>query len=393
MRWPIREDRTKANDYHGLRFCSTLPFSSTCDDRLLKAQDVSHDQRLGGTLVNRYLVRQRRKRWLLAGMALATLCSLLVDVSTGPGDYPLIDVLTALARPETVSPILKVVIWDIRLPVALMAVIVGASLAVAGAEMQTLLNNPLADPFTLGISSAASFGAALAIVLGFGVLPVAGTLLVTANAFILAIVASLMIWALGRLRGINIQTMVLMGIAIMFFFNALLGIMQYVASAESLQQLVFWSLGSLGKADWEKVGLATLSLMVTLPIFVGAQWRLTALRLGDVQAKAMGVDVGKLRLRMLLCCALLAATAVAFVGTIGFVGLVGPHIARLLVGEDQRIFLPMSALTGALILSLTSILSKVLIPGILLPIGILTALIGLPFFVSLILRSRKEVWR
>lgn len=346
-----------------------------------------------GNTIQRYQARQRRQRWLLVMTAMATLVSLVADIATGPGGYALTEVVQALLTPSQSGRVLQIVVWEIRLPVALMAIVVGASLAIAGAEMQTLLNNPLADPFTLGISSAASFGAALAIVLGFGVLPVAGTLLLTANAFILAMLASLMIWALSRLRGVSVQTMVLMGIAIMFFFNALLGMLQYVASAESLQQLVFWSLGSLSKASWDKVGLAGLALIVTVPIFVQARWRLTALRLGDVQAKAMGIDVGRLRLRMLLCCALLSATAVAFVGTIGFVGLVGPHIARLLVGEDQRVFLPMSALTGALILSLTSILSKTLVPGILLPIGILTALIGLPFFVSLILRSRKEIWR
>lgn len=359
----------------------------------LKATTISSRAKTPETTLDRYLARQRRQRWLIAITAVATLISLVIDIATGPGAYALTDVVRTLLTPTESSRVLQIVVWEIRLPVALMAVVVGSSLAIAGAEMQTLLNNPLADPFTLGISSAASFGAALAIVLGFGVLPVAGTLLLTGNAFILAMFASLMIWALSRLRGVSVQTMVLMGIAIMFFFNALLGMLQYVASAESLQQLMFWSLGSLSKASWEKVGLAGLALLITLPVFIQARWRLTALRLGDVQAKAMGINVGRLRLRMLLCCALLSATAVAFVGTIGFVGLVGPHIARLLVGEDQRVFLPMSALTGALILSLTSILSKTLIPGILLPIGILTALIGLPFFVSLILRSRKEIWR
>lgn len=359
----------------------------------MKATTISPRASAPQTTVDRYLSRRRRQHWLIALTAMATLTSLLIDIGTGPGAYPLLDVVKTLAMPSQASRVLQVVVWEIRLPVATMAIVVGASLAVAGAEMQTLLNNPLADPFTLGISSAASFGAALAIVLGFGVLPVAGTLLLTVNAFALAMLASLMIWALSRLKGVSVQTMVLMGIAIMFFFNALLGMLQYVASAESLQQLVFWSLGSLNKASWGKVALAALALLATTPIFIRARWQLTALRLGETQAKSMGIDVGRLRLRMLLCCALLSATAVAFVGTIGFVGLVGPHIARLLVGEDQRVFLPMSALTGALILSVTSILSKTLIPGILLPIGILTALIGLPFFVSLILRSRKENWR
>ncbi len=342
--------------------------------------------------VTRYRTRRRRQRRLIVGVALLTLAMVIVDIATGPGHYSLRDVLMTLVAPGDASDALRVIVWNIRLPVALMAIVVGVSLALAGAEMQTILNNPLADPFTLGISSAASVGAALAITLGVGIVPFADTLLVTGNAFLLALAASLVIWGVSRLRGVSVQTLVLMGIAIMFFFNAMLGLMQYVASAEALQQLVFWSLGSLSKSSWGKVGLATLALCVTLPVFLHAGWRLTALRLGDLHAQAMGIDVARLRLRILLCCSLLAATAVAFVGTIGFVGLVGPHIARLLVGEDQRVFLPMSALSGALIMSITSILSKTLVPGILLPIGLLTALIGLPFFVSLILRSRKEMW-
>lgn len=342
--------------------------------------------------VTRYLARRRRHLILLAGMAVLTLISLVSDVAIGPSNYPFGDIVSALLNPGDTSSLLGVVVWEIRLPVALMAVLVGTSLALAGAEMQTILNNPLADPFTLGVSSAASFGAALAIVLGLGVIPIAGSLLVTGNAFVLAMLASLAIWGVSRLRGVSVQSMVLMGIAIMFFFNALLGLMQYLASPQALQQLVFWSLGSLAKASWSKVGLIVLTLMICVPVFVHAGWRLTALRLGDIHAKALGVNVGRLRLKVLLCCSLLAATAVAFVGTIGFVGLVGPHIARLLVGEDQRIFLPMAGLCGALIMSLTSIVSKTLIPGIVFPVGIITALIGLPFFVSLILRSRREIW-
>ncbi|GHB15102.1 FecCD family ABC transporter permease [Salinicola rhizosphaerae] len=344
------------------------------------------------TSVDHYLKRRRRHMLLLIATAILTVISLFTDVAIGPGGYPLSEVLQAIVSPADASRIVGVVIWDIRLPVALMAIVVGMSLASAGAEMQTILNNPLADPFTLGVSAAASFGAALAIVLGIGLFPGAEALLTTLNAFIMAMLASLLIWLVSRLRGVSVQTMVLMGIALMFFFNALLGVLQYVASEQSLQQLVFWSLGSLSRASWPKVGIAVAALVLTLPVFFIAGWRLTALRMGDLQARAMGVNVARLRLLVLLCSSLLAATAVAFVGTIGFIGLVGPHIARLLVGEDQRVFLPMSALTGALLMSLTSIASKTIIPGVLLPIGILTALIGLPFFVSLILKSRREVW-
>ncbi|SPJ34604.1 FecCD family ABC transporter permease [Kushneria phyllosphaerae] len=344
------------------------------------------------TSIDKYLQRRRRHYWLLAITAVLTLCSLIVDVATGPGQYGLGDIVRAIVSPDDAPRAIAVIVWEIRLPVALMAIMVGMSLASAGAEMQTILNNPLADPFTLGISAAASFGAALAIVLGVSLFPAASELLTTLNAFVMAMVASLLIWLVSRLRGVSVQTMVLMGIALMFFFNATLGILQYVASAESLQQLVFWSLGSLSRASWSKIGIVTAALVVTLPIFFFAGWRLTALRMGDLQARALGVNVGRLRLTVLLCSSLLAATAVAFVGIIGFIGLVGPHIARMLVGEDQRVFLPMSALTGALLMSLTSIVSKTLIPGVLLPVGIITALIGLPFFVSLILKSRREVW-
>lgn len=357
-------------------------------ERLAHEADTTRE-----TSVTRYLARRRRQVLLLAIMALLTLTSFFIDVATGSGNYALGEIVQALLMPNDAPNVIQVIIWQIRLPMALMALVVGVSLALAGAEMQTILNNPLADPFTLGVSSAASFGAALAIILGYGVIPVTGTLLTTANAFFLAMLASMAIWAISRLRGVSIQTMVLMGIAMMFFFNALLGLLQYLASAEALQQLVFWSLGSLAKASWGKVGLASLALLICVPVFIHAGWRLTALGLGDVHAKAMGINTARLRLITLLCCSLLTATAVAFVGTIGFVGLVGPHIARLLVGEDQRIFLPMAALTGALIMSLTSILSKALIPGTLFPIGILTALIGLPFFLSLILRSRKKPWK
>ncbi|SDL58740.1 iron complex transport system permease protein [Modicisalibacter muralis] len=342
--------------------------------------------------VTRYLARRRRQLMLLVVVAALTLASFVSDVAIGPSDYPFSDIVAALLNPGDTSSLLGVVVWEIRLPVATMALLVGTALALAGAEMQTILDNPLADPFTLGVSSAASFGAALAIVLGLGVIPIAGSLLVTGNAFVLAMLASLTIWGVSRLRGVSVQSMVLLGIAIMFFFNALLGLMQYLASPQALQQLMFWSLGSLAKASWSKVGLIALTLALCVPVFAHAGWRLTALRLGDIHAKALGVNVGRLRLTVLLCCSLLAATAVAFVGTIGFVGLVGPHIARLLVGEDQRIFMPMAGLCGALIMSLTSIVSKTLIPGILFPVGIITALIGLPFFASLILRGRREIW-
>lgn len=339
-----------------------------------------------------YRQRTRRRGLMLLLACLALLVSLCLDISTGPGDYSLTEILAVLADPLAHGPQLKVVVWNLRFPIALMALLVGAMLAAAGAEMQTILNNPLAEPFTLGISSAAAFGAALAIVLGVELLPFGSNALITINAFIFALLTAYLLFLFTRLRGASTETMVLIGIALLFTFNALLGLLQYAATDVQLMQIVFWMMGSLSRASWEKVAICAVVLVVVVPFFLYRSWSLTALRLGDDRATALGIDVQKLRLHVLIGVTILAATAVSFVGTISFVGLVGPHIARLLVGEDQRFFLPMSILAGALMMSLTSLVSKSVTPGVIYPVGIITSLIGIPFFVSLILSVRRRSW-
>ena len=335
----------------------------------------------------------RRRMTLLAAAFLVMVAGVVADIGWGPSYLSVQDVVATLLWPQQASPQLNVIVWDLRLPIALMALLIGAMLGVAGAEMQTILNNPLADPFTLGISSAASFGAALAIVLQVNLIPFAGPFLVTANAFVLALSTSFILYFFTRMRGVTAETMVLVGIAMMFSFNALLSLMQYAASEIQLAQIVFWMMGSLARASWTKVGICLAVLAVAIPYFVSRNWALTALRMGDDKAASLGVNVQRLRIEMLIAISLIAATAVSFVGTVAFVGLVGPHIARLTVGEDQRYFLPFSALAGALILSLTSILSKAINPGVIYPIGMITSLIGIPFFISLILTVRRRSWQ
>ncbi len=333
-----------------------------------------------------------RRRLILAGLGGLLLASFVVDMMLGPARFSASQVLSALFDPSGVAPALRVVIWDIRLPVALMAVVTGASLAIAGAQMQTILNNPLASPFTLGISAAASFGAALALVFGVGILPFAIDYIVPMNAFIVAMGAALLIHLLSQRRGVTTETVVLLGIALVFTFNALLSLLQFFASEQALGAVVFWMMGSLTKASWQKLAITSAVLLVTLPFFINRAWAMTTLRLGDDKAASFGINVRRLRLEVMLLVALLAAVPVSFVGTIGFIGLVGPHIARMVIGEDQRFFLPASALAGAAILSASSVVSKSLIPGLIFPISIVTALIGVPFFFSLIMTSRKRSW-
>ncbi len=336
-----------------------------------------------------YIRTVYRKTTILIVLALLLFVSFVFDLALGPSQYAFSEVLDALFFAHSSNQQTKTVLWEIRMPVALMAVLVGASLSVSGAQMQTILNNPLASPFTLGISAAASFGAALALALGVKILPGVSNYIVPINAFMMAALSALLIFSLSKRRGANTETVVLLGIALVFSFNALLAAVQYFASEQAVAAVVFWTMGSLTKATWGKLALIGLSLMFVLPVFFSRVWILTTLRLGDEKAASFGVNVSYIRLETLILTSLLAALPVAFVGTIGFIGLVGPHIARMVIGEDQRFFLPASLLLGSLILSLSSILSKTLISGAIFPIGIVTSMIGIPVFLSLILAGKK----
>jgi iron complex transport system permease protein len=328
----------------------------------------------------------RRAAVSVAGIVLL-LVSIAADLATGPAMLPLATVVRTLLGGG--DPTTAAIVHALRLPAALMATVVGAALGLSGAVMQTVLNNALASSYTLGISAAAGFGAALAILAG-AALPVPEAWAIPAAAFAFAGLACALVAGVGRMRGATPELLVLAGIACLFLFQALLSLLQFLASPEALQQIVFWLFGSLQRSDLAEVGIVALVLAVVLPAVLADAWRLTALRLGDERARALGVRIDALRLRCFVAVSLLTGVAVAFVGTIGFVGLVAPHVARMLVGEDQRHLLPASAVFGALLLSLASVASKLILPGTVFPIGIVTALIGVPFFAWLVLASRRH---
>ena len=332
-----------------------------------------------------------RRTLLVALLAGLLLLSVLADLASGASGMGLGQLLAGILDPDALSATERVIIWNVRLPYALMAVLVGAALSLAGAEMQAILDNPLASPFTLGVSSAAALGASLAIAYPLAIDWLAPSGQVTVAAFVFACLSVLLLQAMSRLRGAGVESLVLFGIALVFSCNALVSLLQLLATEDVLQQLVFWTLGSLARANWEKLGILAAVLAVLLPFSLRAAPSMTLLRMGEDRARSFGVDVRRLRYASLLRISLLAATAVAFVGTIGFVGLVGPHMARLLVGEDQRFLLPASALVGALLLSLSSIASKLILPGVIVPVGIVTALVGVPVFVALVFRRGRRL--
>ena len=316
-------------------------------------------------------------------VAAALAASFALDLATGPAMLPVSAVLRALAGLGD-DPMMGAIVLNLRLPIALMAVLVGAALGASGAVMQTILANPLASSYTLGISAGAGFGAALAITVG-AALPLPEAWAIPLASFGFAGLACAMVAGAGRLRGATPELLVLAGIACLFLFQALLSLLQFLASPEALQQIVFWLFGSLMRSSIGKVAIVGVVLAIVLPALMADAWRLTALQLGDERARALGVRVGPLRMRAFVAVSVLTGAAVAFVGTIGFIGLVAPHVARMLVGEDQRHMLPASALFGALLLSLASVASKLIVPGTVFPIGIITALIGVPFFAWLVL--------
>ena len=329
-----------------------------------------------------------RKVLLAVLLIIGIFLSSVINLFVGSSGLTIKETLMALFRLGSNTE--NLIVWDIRLPVIISAVVVGASLGMAGCEMQTILRNPMASAYTLGLSSAASFGAALAIILKIGVITTVGNYIVVANSLLFTLLAAFIIIAFAKRFNSDRGVIILFGIALNFLFGSLTTIMQYMADENDLQALVFWSFGSLTKVTWEKLAIVAAVTLLCFFFFAKKAWTLTAMTLSDVNANSLGINVARTRRNIILAVALLAATCVSFAGPIGFIGLVAPHIARMLCGEDQRFFLPTSALIGAFFLSVASILSKAIMPGTILPIGLVTSIIGIPFFISLIVRRKRS---
>lgn len=314
---------------------------------------------------------------------------MIIDLATGPSGMPVSTVWsTLLAGPYGSDAMAATILWQLRMPQTLMGALVGASLGICGLQMQTILSNPLASPFTLGFSAAAGFGAALAIMFG-GLLPLPDLLVVPVSAFLMTLVACALVYSIASLRGATPEILVLAGIAVLFFFQSMQSLLQFLASPEVLQQIVFWLFGSLLKATWLSVAVLAVVLALVLPLVLRDSWKLTVLRLGDANAASLGLSVENLRKKTFLFVAVMTAAAVSFVGTIGFIGLIAPHAARAAVGEDHRFALPMAALAGATMLVAASVFGKLISPGAVIPVGIITAVAGVPVLFAVIARRGR----
>ena len=297
------------------------------------------------------------------------------------------ELIKAIFTPDRAERVNVLIVREIQAPIAVIGILCGATFGFAGAVMQTMMNNPLASPYTLGISSGASLGAALAIAFGASALAI-GYIAIPAFAFCFSMIICVFIFFISKRQNFNATILILAGVGIVQLFSALQSMLQYFIDSETLRNITFWTMGSLEKATW-KVDALILVLFVVIFIYLYRKsWCLTAMRLGDNKARSLGIDVGNLRKQMFVLISILTAATVSFVGAIGFIGIVAPHICRMIVGEDQRYLLISSALLGACILEIADILSKTITVGIVYPVGIITAVIGLPFYFSLLLKKK-----
>jgi iron complex transport system permease protein len=284
------------------------------------------------------------------------------------------------------------IIFDIRLPRIYVGILAGAGLAAAGVAMQSTLMNPLADPYTTGVSSGASFGATIGIVLEISLFGVSAQYTTVINAFVFSLIPMAMIILLSKARNGSPTTMIMAGIAIMYIFNAFTTLISLMAEPTKLEQLYRWTVGSLTFAGSSDVLVMAVFVIPGIIILQFLTSKLNILSTGDDTAKSLGVDADRMRRIILLVVALIAAAVVSFTGLIGFVGLVAPHIVRIFVGPDNRFLLPASAAFGALLLIFADLVGRVIIAPAELQVGVVTAFMGGPLFLWLIIRKNTKVW-
>jgi len=335
--------------------------------------------------------KRRTTRWLLGGLVVLTVVSVLAGIAIGPVLVPIKRILASLLRQETggLSAMQEVILWQIRLPRVLLGLLVGSGLAVSGVAMQGLFRNPLASPYILGVASGASTGAALAILLAGGIAP-----LLPVGAFAGAAIAVLVVYGLARPGNhtTEVFTLIMAGVAVGSFFSAITSFLIFLSSGgEKLSDVLFWIMGGLGRANWTVLAiLSPIVLIVIGAIFCFAR-DLNALALGEETAQHVGVNPKTLYRWLLVLTTLLTAASVALAGTIGFIGLAIPHIMRLLLGPDHRKLLPASALAGGCFLVWSDLLARTAFAPAELPVGVITAFFGAPFFLYLLKAKRARL--
>jgi iron complex transport system permease protein len=343
--------------------------------------------------------KRKRLSGVSAGIILLVILAVVFVFSFALGRYPIspADVIKILTQnaveaisfhhvtiPQTWADILETIVIQIRLPRILAAMLIGGSLAIAGVSFQGLFRNPLVSPDILGVSSGASLGAAL------GILISGNRVLIELMAFCLAMVAVAASYGISRIvKGNATLSLILAGMAMGSLMSAFLSLAKYAAdTTDELPAITYWLMGSLASINLHDLAFACIPMIVGIIILLLIRWRFNVLAMGEEEAMAMGINTGRIRLVIVLCCTVITASAVSISGTIGWIGLVMPHIGRMLVGPDHKKLIPVTLLLGAIFLLIIDNVARV-VAQIEIPIGILTAIIGVPFFLYLLSRGRK----
>lgn len=285
-------------------------------------------------------------------------------------------------------------VCKIRLPRIIMAIVAGASLAICGAAVQSLMNNPLADPYTMGISSGAVFGAVLAIVCGFSFGNAIGTYGIAVNAFVFGMVPVAVVLMLSRVMTMTPVTLILVGVAISQFFGSISSLIMVGTDEDTLQSAYLWQVGSLSMAAWDQLPMMGSLLIVGSIILYIVSWKFNVITLGDDSAKTLGVDADRFRLLALVLVALMTMSVVAYTGILGFVGIIAPHIVRYVIGSDNKYVIPASLLAGAVLLLTADCVSRLIVTES-IPVGAVMAFIGAPVFIYLVVKRNsmfKGAW-
>ncbi|AIS52896.1 ABC-type Fe3+-siderophore transport system, permease component [Thermoanaerobacter kivui] len=341
---------------------------------------------------NRYI---KRKVFIILLTALLTLILSIYAINAGSAGLSVYDVIkTLLGQGEERF---RIIIWNIRMPRILSAIVAGIGLSVAGCVTQSILRNPLASPFTLGISQGAAFGAAVAIIV-FGAgsttnpdsVIINNPYLVVFFAFLGSMGSTIVVLMLAKRFRVTPEAMVLAGVALGSLFSAGTTILQYFADDVKLASVVFWTFGDIGRASWKELGIMSAVIGISLIYFMFNRWNYNALDSGEETAKGLGVDVEKVRLLGMFMASLIASVITSFVGIIGFIGLIGPHIMRRLIGGDHRFLIPASSVIGGLILLASDTLGRTIISPIVLPVGAITSFLGAPVFLYVLSRGYRR---
>ena len=280
------------------------------------------------------------------------------------------------------------VIFDLRMPRILAGIFAGAGLAVAGACMQSILKNPLADPFTTGVSSGASLGATIAIILGISI----GGMGVVSNAFVFALIPTSIMVGISRMKHASPTMMIMAGIAVMYLFGAITTMLKLWSDPDDLKSLYMWEVGSLGLAGWADMKILIPVVVAGVAFIQLLSRQLNVMAAGDENAKALGVNASQLRTIGMVVVALVAATIVSFTGMIGFVGLVCPHVVRIVIGADNRYLIPASAVFGVALLLIADLIGRTLLSPTIIQVGVITSFLGGPMFLWLLLRKKSRIW-